>query len=251
MDFFIVKKIIGGLLMPLPVVLIFLLLGIILFNRRPAVAKGMVVCGTIVLIIISFMPIADKLIVIYEQKYPVFNNRHGKIDNIVVLGCGHTSDRRLKPSQEIKVCALQRLTEGIRILQLQPQASIITTGYNPNDKVSNAEKLKLAAIELGLPKDKIQTLPQPRDTADEAKLLAPMLEGKTFVLVTNANHMTRAIEHFTAQGLTPIPAPTGYLVKDPEGTRVWLNIFPSAANISKTERAWHETLGRIWQWLRS
>ncbi|WP_394176061.1 envelope biogenesis factor ElyC [Thalassotalea litorea] len=251
MDFFILKKIIGSLLMPLPIVIILLCLGILLFKKRPALARGFAISGTLLLAIISFMPVADKLIVQYEQSYPVFNNQYGKIDSVVVLGCGHTSDKRLHPSQELKNCALQRLTEGMRILRDQPQATLITTGYNPYDKVSNANKLKQAAVELGLPADKIITISEPRDTADEAAMIAPLVKGTSFVLVTNANHMPRAMQYFIDQNVHPIPAPTGFLVKDPEGTSVWFNFIPDAANISKTERAWHETLGRIWQWLRS
>ncbi|QDP01405.1 envelope biogenesis factor ElyC [Thalassotalea sp. PS06] len=251
MDFFILKKIIGSLLMPLPIVIILLALGIILFNRKPKLAKGFIVAGTLLLAIISFMPIADKLIVQYEQEFPVFHNQYGEVEYVVVLGCGHTSDARLNPSQELKNCALQRLTEGMRILREQPQAKLITTGFNPYDNVSNATKLKQAAVELGLTPDQIITVSKPRDTADEAMMVAPIVKDSKFVLVTNANHMPRAIQYFIAEGLDPIPAPTGFLVKDPEGTSVWFNFIPDAANISKTERAWHETLGRIWQWLRS
>ncbi|WP_171022275.1 envelope biogenesis factor ElyC [Thalassotalea litorea] len=251
MDFFILKKIIAGVIMPLPIVFILLFIGIALINKRPKLAKKFAIAATLLLAVISFMPIADKLLVLYEQEYPVFNNQYGKIDSIIVLGCGHTADERLKPSQELKHCALQRLTEGMRILRDQPQATLFTTGYNPYDTVSNAEKLKQAAIELGLPADKIVTVSDPRDTADEAAMLAPLVKGTSFVLVTNANHMPRAMQYFIDQGVQPIPAPTGFLVKDPEGTSVWFNLVPDAANISKTERAWHETLGRLWQWLRN
>jgi uncharacterized SAM-binding protein YcdF (DUF218 family) len=87
--------------------------------------------------------------------------------------------------------------------------------------------------------------PRPRDTRQEAELLAPLLRGQRVALVTSASHMPRALALFRAQGLDPIPAPTGHLAKEPQGFDV-LDLIPDADGLAKTRFAWHEVLGRMW-----
>jgi uncharacterized SAM-binding protein YcdF (DUF218 family) len=53
---------------------------------------------------------------------------------------------------------------------------------------------------------------------------------------------------FRKQGRDPLPSPTGFTTIDsPEDLG---DLFPSASSIRKTERAWHEYIGRIWSRMR-
>ena len=92
---------------------------------------------------------------------------------------------------------------------------------------------------------RIVVLDTPVDTAQEAYAVRDVLaDGERLFLVTSASHMRRAVRHFERAGLTPIPAPTGFKTGS-EGVRTLSYWLPSAGNLSKTERAVHETLGRL------
>lgn len=254
MELFTLKKIIGQLLMPMPLLLLCLVLVIVLFNKKPTLAKWLLSATTAAFFLLSFKPIADSLIVNYEQSYPVYQqqaNSQLKLDYIVILGCGHTTDENLSATQELKICSLQRLTEGVRIALLHPEAKIITSGAAITDVSSNAVKVKQAAIELGIEANRIITEQRPLDTEDEANLIGPVVKGSNFVLITNANHMPRSINYFVKAGTKPIAAPTGFYVKDIDGSSNWQDYFPRSKNFNKSETAWYETLGLIWQWLKS
>lgn len=250
MDLFTLKKLIGELLMPLPIIIITLFVGLFLLKYRPVLAKGLLSIATVTLLLLSAMPVANRLIVGLEQQYPVYTPIAEKLDYIVILGCGHSSDEKLAAIQELKICSLQRLTEGLRIANLHPEAIMITSGAAFYDVSSNAEKVKQAAIELGFDGDNIITETRPKDTEDEALYISPLLIDKNFVLITNANHMPRSMTYFQNQGVNPIAAPTGFYVKDFTGDKRWQDYFPDPNQLNKSTTSWYETLGLIWQWIK-
>ncbi|WOH38263.1 envelope biogenesis factor ElyC [Thalassotalea fonticola] len=250
MDLFTLKKLIGELLMPLPIIIVTLFIGLFLLKHRPVLAKGLLSIATLALLLLSAMPVANRLIVNLEQQFPVYSPIAEKLDYIVILGCSHTSDASLAATQELNICSLQRLTEGLRIANLHPEAIIITSGAAIYDVSSNAEKVKQAAIELGFDSNNIITETRPKDTEDEALYISPLLIDKNFALITNANHMPRSMAYFENQGVKPIAAPTGFFVKDFSGNKRWQTYFPDPNQLNKSTTSWYETLGLIWQWLK-
>ncbi len=89
--------------------------------------------------------------------------------------------------------------------------------------------------------------PKPRDTQEEAKAAKELLGDEPFILVTSASHMTRSMNFFKNEGLTPIPAPTNHLasIKHPNYT----DFFSSDALV-KSRIVFHEVLGMVWQKLK-
>lgn len=167
-----------------------------------------------------------------------------KIQNIVVLGSGHVSDPRLPPTSVINSDSLYRLVEGIRIMNALPGTKLVLSGGKGFDTVANATVMALVAKALNVPEEKIVTEPRPQDTAQEAKLLQPLLHTNPFVLVTSAVHMRRAMDLFAKQGMHPIPAPTDYIFR--RNKRSPMDLLPSIRNAALTERLVYEHLGRLW-----
>jgi len=185
-----------------------------------------------------------------ENNYPTFTKQNKPVDYIVILGCGHTSDDRLPELSQLRPCSLQRLVEAFRIYQLHPEAQFITSGHAHGDIMSNAQKVKLAAVSLGIPNEKILVENFPKDTEEEAELIAPRVKGSTTVLITNANHMPRSMRYFELQGANPIAAPTGYWVKEDNSLKGWGYYIPNANKLRQTTVVWYETLGRLVQWFK-
>ena len=143
------------------------------------------------------------------------------------------------------------MVEALRIYQLHPEARIITSGYAGHNPVSNAETVKQSLILLGVPAQKIISENFPKDTEEEAELISPRVQGTKVVLITNADHMPRSINYFQSQGVYPIAAPTGYWVKNPDGSKNWPHYLPSANKLNQSTIAWYENLGLIVQWFKS
>ena len=251
MDLFLLKKIIGMLLMPVNLILLLLIIALIFYKVRPGLSFKCFFLGTLLLLLATLPPVADKVMAPLERQYEAFTLSATPLDYIVVLGCSHTNDDALPAIAQLEYCSLQRLAEAVRIYRLHPEASIITSGSAVSHGSSNAEKVKLAAISLGIPPNKIINENAPKDTEEEAELIAPRVRGKQVVLVTNADHMPRAMAYFQAQGIEPIPAPAAFWVKGQPENKAWHYYFPHAKTLEQTTRAWYENLGRLVLWFKS
>ncbi len=249
---FALKKILGNLMMPLSFSLLLLLTGLVLlwFSRRQAWGKALVSLAAVILIVTSLPYAPARLNISLERNHPALLQVPGELDYVVVLGHGHRSDPYLPPRLRLSTASYYRLTEGLRVLQANPGATLLLSGYEGSDPVSNAETYRLAAIEHGIPSSRIRTFPEARDTAEEAALIAPIIQNRHSALVTSASHMPRALALFRNQGATPLPAPTDFNGKQPQQPLVLHERLPSAGNLSAFTVAWHEIIGSYWRKVR-
>ncbi|NJD20844.1 MAG: envelope biogenesis factor ElyC [Gemmatimonadetes bacterium] len=242
---FILKKIAGALLMPLPALLILGIAGWILWarGRWKRTGQGMVAASLLLLSLVALTPVADALIRPLERAAPAFPG--DSVGFVVVLASGHTSDPALPPRARLSSAALVRLVEGVSIATSQPWSRLVLSGWGGADPKPNAEVYRETAAALGFPEARMVLEPRPRDTRQEAELLAPLLRGHPFALVTSASHMPRALALFRAQGLDPVPAPTGHLSKEQRAFDM-LELVPDENALALARLAWHEILGRLW-----
>lgn len=91
---------------------------------------------------------------------------------------------------------------------------------------------------------------QSRDTAENARLLAPMLKRdgiQRIALVTDAWHVPRALQAFERSGFTVTAAPIGQTLPAQNDLMEWL---PSAAGMSSSQQILREVLGiMVARWL--
>ncbi|HEY3590342.1 MAG TPA: envelope biogenesis factor ElyC [Buttiauxella sp.] len=248
---FILKKIIGGWLLPLPFLLLMMgaALCLLWFTRWQRSAKALLSVSWLVLLLISLQPVADKMLKPIEDTYPTWRG-DTKVDYIVVLGGGYTWNPEWAPSSNLISNSLPRLTEGVRLWQANPGAKMIFTGARAiTNPVSTAEAGARVAESLGVPRSQIITLDEPKDTEEEAAAVAKAIGQQPFLLVTSASHLPRAMIFFQNVGLHPLPAPANQLaIESP--LNPWERIIPSPVWLMHSDRAGYETLGRIWQWLK-
>ncbi|MEK8635802.1 hypothetical protein P2R61_20245, partial [Escherichia coli] len=88
---FTLKKVIGNMLLPLPLMLLIIGAGLALlwFSRFQKTGKIFISIGWLALLLLSLQPVADRLLRPIESTYPTWNNSQ-KVDYIVVLGGGGT-----------------------------------------------------------------------------------------------------------------------------------------------------------------
>lgn len=167
------------------------------------------------------------------------------IGYVVVLGSGHVSDNRLPVTSQIGGASLFRLIEGIRIHRLFPESKLLFTGGAGYDTVPNADIVAEVAQVLGVKSDSIVIRREAQDTNHEALAARGLVGSQPFVLVTSALHMTRAVQIFRDFGMTPIPAPTNFIIK--KGTdNTPAGIFPQTANLDLWKRIIYEWMGMLW-----
>ena len=250
MALFLLKKIISMLIMPINIVLLLLLMSVFYFRGRPKTSFKYLISAFLLLFVSSMPVVSDKLMVNIEDNYDTFTRSSKPVDYIIVLGGWHENNAALPVTNQLNVDSLQRLVEVIRIYKLHPEAKIITSGHHAIDEVSNAQKMKRALVLLGVAEQKIITENFPKDTEEEAQLISPRVLGSNVVLVTNADHMPRAMKYFQSQNIEPIPAPTGHWVKNINSPKGWRYYIPSSKKLQQTSTAWYETLGQLVQWIK-
>lgn len=248
---FTLKKYIGGLMLPLPALLILTGIGLLLvwFSRWQKTGKGIISASWLVLLLLSLQPVADNMLKPIEDSYPTW---HGEetVKYIVLLGGGYTWNDAWAPSSNLINNSLPRLNEGIRLLHLNPGAKLIFTGAAAKtNPVSTAEAGARVAESLGVPRSDIITLDSPKDTEEEATAVKQAIGDVPFLLVTSASHMPRAMVFFRNAGLHPLPAPANQMaIVSP--LNPWERVIPSPVWLMHSDRVGYETLGRIWQWFK-
>lgn len=248
---FTLKKYLGGLMLPLPFLLLVMALALALlwWSRWQRTAKGLLTVSWLALFLLSLQPVADGLLKPIESAYPTWRGEE-KVDYVVVLGGGYTWNPQWAPSSNLINNSLPRVTEGVRLWHANPGAKLVFTGAPAvTNPVSTAEAGARVAESLGVPRSDIITLDTPRDTEDEAAAVAKAIGQQPFLLVTSASHLPRAMRFFQHQGLKPIPAPANQMaVESP--LNPWEKALPSPLWLMHSDRVGYETLGRIWQWLK-
>ncbi|PCK30946.1 YdcF family protein [Pseudoalteromonas piscicida] len=239
-----VKKVIGQLLMPLPLALIILML-LLLFVAKTRKAPY-VACWFTVLSIwgISTPYVAQRVIEWDSNHLRAFNPaKHRNIDKIVVLGCDLYPNNSLPSNAQLGSCGLARLVEGIRLANMYPNAQLFVPGYGYGHATS-AGLMAKTAQSLGIPASRIKQNPSAKDTADEARMLASKLVDYDVALVTSASHMQRAKDLFEAQGVNVISAPTEFYNFN---QYPWSRQFiPQHKALEIVTRIWHEQVGSAW-----
>ncbi|MEA1953818.1 MAG: envelope biogenesis factor ElyC [Campylobacterota bacterium] len=244
---FLLKKIISMFLMPLPLGVAFILLGLLfLYRYKLQKAKIMLTLSVLWFFMWSYSPFVNTILQKLESTYPTMHQVPKNIQYIYVLGGGHTTDNTLPITSQIYNSSVVRLNEGVRLYnQLDKKAKIILSGYSGlYDSTPHAQMQSKLAIALGVDKEHIILYPEPKDTQEEAMKAKELLGKSPFVLVTSASHMKRAMKFFTHEELSAMPAPTNHLasVKNLRYTDIF-----SSNSLMKSRIVFHESLGLLWQ----
>lgn len=194
-----------------------------------------------------------------ENRYPVMDKAQldelglsdGNPVYIVVLGAGHSPDPRLGYTQMLGSSVSMRLIEGVRLYHALPEgsATLVTSASAVHGTLSQAEALKGAAAELGVPSHHIKTQPSPTNTCEEARAFVDKHgSGARVIIATSALHQRRAMMLFEQQGARPFAAPTAFANKrNPDAPSPGLRYYlPSRSNVGQLERVIKEYTGYEW-----
>ncbi|HTO05077.1 MAG TPA: ElyC/SanA/YdcF family protein [Opitutus sp.] len=253
---FLLKKILAGWLMPLPLCLTLLVIGLwfVWTSKRINLGRLLLTSGIILLLLFSNRFVSTWLIRPLERAFPSHPEfvvgeplpvelSHCRF--VVVLGGGHVDAPHWSALNRLSDASRGRLMEGVRILRVLPDAKLVLTGIGQGRGPSHAAVMADAAVSLGVEVSRIVLLETPRDTEEEAVELSKFLSTEPFALVTSAWHLRRATALMHNRGLNPVPSPCDYTSR-PVGKRSWKDFLWDTESIGRSNWAVYERLGFLW-----
>ena len=256
------KKVIGFWLMPLPFSLALILIGALLwrFSRFQRTARTLTLTGGLWLLVCSNVGVGTWLVRGLENQFPAqpaFAPATpppadlARCRYIVVLGGGHTPVAAWSPNNQLSTSALSRIVEGVRIARVIPDATLILTGPADPDKLgpTHAHMYAEVAVSLGIARNRILEVSDPRDTEQEAVAIHTISQGAPVALVTSAWHMPRSVALCRRAGFDPVACPSDFSARPPE-LRFTDFLAWNLGGLERSTKAIYERIGATWSHLR-
>ena len=236
------SEILKSLLLPSQIVTILLFMGVILklIGRFQKLSTASLLTGAVMYILFSTGVVASLLISPLEYRYPFVKSaeEYDDVDTVVLLA-GYAADDPLMPlSSQANSASIYRVLESHRIFHEGRLKRIIVSG-----KKSSVSVIKALLVDLGVPHSAIIEDSGATHTSHSAISLKEYIGTRSFFLVTSAGHMPRSVGVFRKQGMTPIPAPTDFLLP-----KNFLNasLLPSPLHMGISDMAVREYGGILW-----
>jgi len=254
------KKTISFWLQPLPLGLAAIAVGLLLIRsgRRARLGRGLIIAAIGLLLIVGNRFVARSLLRSLETVYPAIPEfvagmppppQLAACRYVVILGGGHERSAGLAANNLLSYPSLSRFVEGMRILRVLPEATLIVTGPAPEDDETHAAVLGRAARSFGVAPERILYVDQARDTEEESRAVKALVPAGPVALVTSAWHLPRAVALFRSAGLETVACPADFSTSEDRkfsfGDYLW-----DVPSIDRSTRALRERLGYLWIWLR-
>jgi len=234
---------------PLSLIVLLLLAGLALsWLRRRWISRGLIGLALLMLFLCGFTTFGYVLITPLEQRFerPA---EPADVDGIVVLGGGMDGEvNSVRGGFELNRSG-DRFVEALRLAQRYPNARIVIAGGPAALVQQEPEALagKRFFEAFGIAPDRILMDDQSRNTEENAqfaKQLAGATGDQTWLLVTSAFHMPRAVGLFRKADFAVIPWPADYLASGAEGVRIKPDQSPENLAVSSIAlREWTGLLG--------
>ena len=144
--------------------------------------------------------------------------------------------------------------EAARVYRLLGNPLVVASGgrvHADDPGPTPAEILCDALVRLGVPRRRIEVESRSRTTREQGQFAGDILRGhgvRTFVLVTEANHMPRALGTFRELGFDPVPSASPLSAPGPRGLTARLR--PGVSELQQSDWASYEHLARAYYWAR-
>jgi uncharacterized SAM-binding protein YcdF (DUF218 family) len=213
---FIASKVFWAVMVPGNLLLLLLLaglLGVAAGHRRGFRLAG---AAAVALALVAVLPIGDWIAAPLEARFPV-PSFPAHIDGIVVLG-GAVNAELTKAHGDVALnAAAARVVQAFILARRHPEAKLLLSGGDgsifPLPGEREADTTRRLMIELGIAPERILVEDRSRNTYENAlfsRALAEPKPAETWVLVTSALHMPRAVGCFRRLGWNVLPYPVDF-----------------------------------------
>ncbi len=246
--FFILSKILTFFLVPINIVFVLLLAGTaLLWTRWQKLGRWFLSGAAVISIFLVLVPVGSGFNLWIENRFPANPALPNNITGIIVLGGALQPRLSAKRGTTVLNGSVERITEFAKLANRFPHARLIYTGGSGSLRYQEDKEADFAAPflrQLGVNTDRIIFENQSRNTYENAVLsyeLAAPKPGETWILVTSAAHMPRAVGCFRRTGWPGlIPYPVDFHFAGDENLTPPLSL---ASGSGKLSAALHELLG--------
>ena len=201
---------------------------------------------------IAFLPVGSWLLAPIENRFPQPQALPGSVTGIIVLGGAVETAISAAHGMPALNSAAERMTSFVTLARRYPQAKLVFTGGNGelvHANLTEADVAKQLFDGLGLADRDVIYEHRSRTTYENVRDLKALLQpqpGQTWLLITSAWHMPRAMGLFQHSRWPVIPYPVGYKT-GPGLVMALRGSFPDRLEL--VDLAAHEWIGLTAYWL--
>lgn len=215
------------------------------WRRVRRAGRALLALGVAGLGIVAVLPVGDLLLAPLEDRFPV-PRLPAEIDGLVVLGGAVDLARASARGRPEISGAGERLTAMVTLMRRYPGARAVFTGgfrFAAEDDRREADVARQLLADLGVDRGRVIFERAARNTRQNAVLARALVDpkpGETWLLVTSAAHMPRAVGAFRKLGWPVLAYPVDYRGPPPWRPLLHLDL---AGELVKVNLAVHEWLG--------
>jgi len=255
---FVFGKLIWAVLQPGNLLVLCLIAGIFLFvvsrGRRGRLLVGLSALGFVLLAVV---PIGPAMLLALEQRLPRPAALPQQIDGILVLGGAVEPALSQSYGETVFNSAVARVLGGIALARRHPEAKLVLIGgeggFVPVGLPESRATLGFV-VEQGIVPERVVLEERSRSTHENAVLAKESIRpgpNETWILVTSAYHMPRAVASFDAAGWPVIPYPVDYKIDPQTGLRANFSLLDGLSASTLAGKEWAGLLGyRLMGWTR-
>ncbi len=220
----------------------------LLWTRRPKLARAAFAIGGASLYLVSTPIVSALAMGALVADEPAVDVTTLDVQAIVVLGADVVLDAPEYGGDSLGPLSLERLRYAARLQHATDLPLLVSGGRVLDSTPIAAVMAEALAREFSGSARWIES--SSRNTRENASLSAALLRKdgvERIALVTHAWHMPRARWCFEQEGLTVVPAGTGFFAAPPRWPGA---LMPTSRALRHTSLALHEMLGRLWYRLR-
>jgi uncharacterized SAM-binding protein YcdF (DUF218 family) len=199
----------------------------------------------------SIFPVSNYLCYYLEKDYMKSqSDARQNIDVLVVLGGGAQDINSLQNTFPTEGTST-RLLHAIDVYNKKGAKYFVCVGKGIG-KITEAELMARLAEKLGVPKEKIRTESNSKNTWENAIELNKMFVNKNINvgLVTSAFHMKRSEREFKKYFNNVVPFPANYYYAS-SAENIFVKYAPQTSSLSKTSLALKEIASQLWYSVKS
>jgi uncharacterized SAM-binding protein YcdF (DUF218 family) len=242
------RKLVEHLVLPPTALFVLALAGVLLWRRRPRLARGLVGGAAGIFFLLCQPYFAAALLRSLQGHAALVDPSAGGVGGagaIVVLTADHQPSAAEYGGATVGPVTLERLRYAARLAH-ETGLPVLVAGGRPRSGIAPLATLAREALERDFRTPVRWTEERSANTRQNVAFAAELLRAEgidTVLLVTHAWHMPRALAECGRSGLRALPAPTCF--------RAWpacelASFWPSVRAMRESTWALHEWLGRAW-----
>ncbi|MCC7047604.1 MAG: YdcF family protein [Alphaproteobacteria bacterium] len=221
--------------------------------RRSTPARRFTLVMLVAVIVLGVLPIPWLMLRPLEQRFAKPVPPPASVAGIIILGGAVRPNMTALRGEVSLNRAAERMTEAVALTRRYPAARLVFTGANasliPNEHTEAAVARRFFA-EMGLDADAVTYEDRSRNTYENALFTRDLVKpraGETWLMVTSARHMPRAVGCFRKVGFAVVPWPVDYETPPPGAPYEFG--FDVQDNLQDLNDALHEWIGMLAYWM--